>query len=66
MSEPFVFDSRCTYCKEPYGAVECGTRVFFRCRMQQTRGDVFLKTPLAAPSSGPAGHLPPKGKAERF
>ena len=32
MSEPFVFDSRCTYCKEPFGAVECGTPVSFRCR----------------------------------
>ena len=40
MSEPFVFDSRCTYCKDPYGAVECGTRVFFRCRPLASEGFV--------------------------
>ena len=25
MSEPFVFDPRCDLCKEPFGAVPCGT-----------------------------------------
>ena len=32
MSEPFVFDSRSTECKEPFGAVPCGQFVTFRCR----------------------------------
>ena len=32
MSEPFVFDSRCTQCKEPFGAAVCGQTVSFRCR----------------------------------
>ena len=38
MSEPFVFDSRCTYCKEPYGAVKCGTEISFRCRPLASAG----------------------------
>ena len=32
MSEPFVFDPRCDLCKEPFGAVTCGTAVTFHCR----------------------------------
>ena len=32
MSEPFVFDSRSTACKDPFGAVSCGQFVTFRCR----------------------------------
>ena len=32
MSEPFVFDPRCDLCKEPFGAVPCGTAVTFHCR----------------------------------
>ena len=32
MSEPFVFDSRCLQCKEPFGAAVCGQTVTFRCR----------------------------------
>ena len=32
MSEPFVFDSRSTECKEPFGAVPCGQFVTFCCR----------------------------------
>ena len=44
MSEPFVFDSRCTYCKEPYGAVTCGTEVSFRCRPLSSAG--FIRCTL--------------------
>ena len=44
MSEPFVFDSRCTYCKEPFGAVECGTPVSFRCR--PLSGEGFVRCTL--------------------
>lgn len=32
MSEPFVFDPRCTLCKDPFGAVQCGQHVTFSCR----------------------------------
>ena len=32
MSEPFVFDPRCILCKDPFGAVSCGTMVSFHCR----------------------------------
>ena len=32
MSEPFVFDPRCTACKDPFGAVPCGQPVSFHCR----------------------------------
>ena len=32
MTDPFLFDSRSTQCKEPFGAVSCGQRVTFRCR----------------------------------
>lgn len=32
MSEPFVFDPRCSLCKEPFGAVLCGQDITFRCR----------------------------------
>lgn len=32
MSEPFVFDPRCSLCKEPYGAVPCGQTVTLHCR----------------------------------
>ena len=32
MSEPFVFDSRCQLCKDPFGAVVCGQAITFRCR----------------------------------
>ena len=32
MSEPFVFDPRCSACKDPFGAVTCGSDVLFHCR----------------------------------
>ena len=32
MSEPFVFDPRHILCKDPFGAVSCGTEVTFHCR----------------------------------
>ena len=38
MSEPFVFDPRCDLCKEPFGAVPCGTAVTFHCRPLATEG----------------------------
>ena len=38
MSEPFVFDSRCTACKDPFGAAVCGSSVTFHCRPLETEG----------------------------
>ena len=38
MSEPFVFDPRCDACKEPFGAVVCGTTVTFHCRPLASEG----------------------------
>ena len=32
MSELFVFDSRCTVCKDPFGAIPCGQTVTFLYR----------------------------------
>ena len=32
MSEPFVFDSRSTLYKDPFGAAACGQSITFRCR----------------------------------
>ncbi len=32
MSEPFVFDPRCTLCKSPFGAAACGQEIVFHCR----------------------------------
>ena len=32
MSEPFVFDPRCDLCKEPFGAVPCGTAALCQFR----------------------------------
>lgn len=32
MSEPFVFDPRCSSCKSPFGAVPCGQEIAFHCR----------------------------------
>ena len=36
MSEPFVFDPRYPLCKSPFGAVECGQSVTFKCRPLQS------------------------------
>ena len=41
MSEPFVFDSRCTACKDPFGAAVCGSSVTFHCRPLETEGFLF-------------------------
>lgn len=38
MSEPFVFDSRCSLCKTPFGAVSCGSTVTLNCRPLATEG----------------------------
>ena len=32
MSEPFVFDPRCSLCKHPFGAVSCAQSISFHCR----------------------------------
>ena len=40
MSEPFVFDPRCTLCKYPYGAVPCGTPVTLHVRPEGREGFV--------------------------
>lgn len=44
MSEPFVFDPRCDLCKDPSGAVPCGTAVTFHCRPLATGGLFPLRT----------------------
>ena len=38
MSEPFVFDPRCTLCKFPYGAVPCGQAVTLHVRPEAAAG----------------------------
>ena len=38
MSEPFVFDSRCIQCKDPFGAVPCGQNITLRCRPLVSEG----------------------------
>ena len=40
MSEPFVFDPRCTLCKFPFGAVPCGERVTLHVRPEAREGFV--------------------------
>ena len=51
MSEPFVFDPRCDLCKEPFGAVPCGTAVTFHCRPLATEG--FSTAHWSSPVSFP-------------
>ncbi len=38
MSEPFVYDSLCEECKQPFGAAACGTDVIFRVRPLTSEG----------------------------
>jgi cyclomaltodextrinase len=38
MSEPFVYDSLCELCKQPFGAAACGTDVIFRVRPLASEG----------------------------
>ncbi len=38
MSEPFVFDPRCTQCKLPFGAVSCKESLVFSCRPLASEG----------------------------
>lgn len=38
MREPFVFDPRCTLCKEPFGAVVCGQHLSLHCRPLSSEG----------------------------
>ena len=40
MSEPFVFDPRCTLCKFPFGAAPCGERVTLHVRPEAREGFV--------------------------
>ena len=51
MSEPFVFDPRHHMCKTPFGAVECGQSVTFKCRPLQSenfvRCDIVLHQEFA-------------------
>lgn len=52
MSEPFVFDPRCDLCKEPFGAVPCGTAVTFHCRPLATEGFSHCALVLSCEFSG--------------
>ena len=76
MSEPFVFDPRCDLCKEPFGAVPCGTAVTFHCRPLATEGFSHCalvlscefsgtqreqELPLGPGRPGPAGVVHPAG-----
>ena len=40
MSEPFVFDPRCTLCKYPFGAVPLGAPVTLHVRPEGREGFV--------------------------
>ena len=52
MSEPFVFDPSCDLCKEPFGAVPCGTAVTFHCRPLATEGFSHCALVLSCEFSG--------------
>ena len=52
MSEPFVFDPRCTLCKYPYGAVPCGTPVTLHVRPEGWEGFVRCTLLLRQEFSG--------------
>ena len=52
MSEPFVFDPRRDLCKEPFGAVPCGTAVTFHCRPLATEGFSHCALVLSCEFSG--------------
>ena len=43
MSEPFVFDSRSTLYKDPFGAATCGQTITFRCRPLTADGLVTVR-----------------------
>ena len=52
MSEPFVFDPRCSACKHPFGAAVCGSTVIFHCRPLATEGFSHCALVLAYEFSG--------------
>ena len=52
MSEPFVFDPRCTLCKYPYGAVPCGAPVTLHVRPEGWEGFVRCTLLLRQEFSG--------------
>ena len=52
MSEPFVFDPRCTLCKYPYGAVPCGAPVTLHVRPEGWEGFVRFTLLLRQEFSG--------------
>ena len=52
MSEPFVFDPRCTLCKYPYGAVPCGAPVTLYVRPEGWEGFVRCTLLLRQEFSG--------------
>lgn len=60
MSEPFVFDPRCDLCKEPFGAVPCGTAVTFHCRPLATEGfpTAHWSSPVSFRDAAGAGTTP--------
>ncbi|MCI2058140.1 MAG: glycoside hydrolase family 13 protein [Oscillibacter sp.] len=57
MSEPFVFDSRCEYCKTPYGAVPCGGAVLLRVRPLTSEGFTGCTLALRMEFSGVSREL---------
>lgn len=65
MSEPFVFDSRSTECKEPFGAVPCGQFVTFCCRPllkeDFTHCSVLFFHEFSGPDPGGGNGLPGSG-----
>ena len=54
MSEPFVYDPRCILCKDPYGAVLCGTEIAFHCRPLISEGFTRCAITLRREFSGKA------------
>ncbi len=58
MSEPFVFDSRCTLCKTPFGAVPCGQMITLHVRPLLREGFDGCALVLYREFSGPREELP--------
>ena len=58
MSEPFVFDPRCSLCKEPYGAVPCGSSVNLRVRPMAYEGFTHVALVMKFDFSGETREVP--------
>ena len=58
MSEPFVFDPRCSLCKEPFGAVPCGTSVNLRTRPMAYEGFTHCALVVQYDFSGESREFP--------